>query len=184
MKKLIIAIAALVSVCFGQKVNADDTPVDTSTTPVLVAPTLVAPTLPKLTLPVLAVPTLTAPSVLSIPVLATPTLVMPTLSIPALPALVVPTLPPASTAGTSVTTIAKKPTKVSTNTVASNQSVSLPTPQELLDRLYTSTSVAEIVDPSNASRQSDSPVKHLPLLGAGTTAYIGYRLLKKPKTAA
>jgi hypothetical protein len=181
VKKLIIAIAALVSVCFGQKVNADDTPVDTSTTPVLVAPTLVAPTLPKLTLPV---PTLTAPSVLSIPVLATPTLVMPTLSIPALPALVVPTLPPASTAGTSVTTIAKKPTKVSTNTVASNQSVSLPTPQELLDRLYTSTSVAEIVDPSNASRQSDSPVKHLPLLGAGTTAYIGYRLLKKPKTAA
>lgn len=189
MKKLIIASAALISVCFGYKVNASDTPVDTTTTPTLVVPTLVVPTLvvptlPKLDLPVLTVPKLVAPSAITVPILTTPALVVPTLSVPAMPVLVVPTLPSLSGAGTSVTTIAKKPANVKTNSTANNQTTSLPTPQELLDQLTPDTSVAAIVEPSDASRQSDSPVKYLSLLGAGTTAYIGYRLLRKPKIAS
>ena len=173
----------------------------TLTAPTLVVPTLTAPTLPPLpTLTPATLPKVTLPvssgsvtvnnggngdednsdegtSTLTVPVLVATPVVM-----PQLPALVVPTLPPLPVPVT-VPPKKVKPQDTQSPTVAS-PSLSVATPQDLLDILNANAATPELVLPQNAQRDDTSPIRYLPYGAAGLSAYLGYRLLRKPKVVS
>lgn len=162
----------------------------------LVVPTLTVPTLPPLPkLTVATLPKVTLPVVstglanvtaansddnTSTPAL--PVLVAPVVVMPQLPELVVPTLPPLPT---EVTVPAKKTkTQSAQSTPVTSPLLSVATPQELLDLLNANSATPELVAPQNAERNNTGPIRYLPYGAASLSAYLGYRLLRKPKVAA
>lgn len=164
-------------------------PVATLTLPTLPPlATLTLPTLPKVVLPgstsvtgVTAENSDASTATSVAPVLVAPVLVAPVLVMPPLPELVVPTLPTLPTPATVPATQTK--TRPSQKPAAQSPSISVATPQELLDILNADSAAPELVVPQNAERSSKDPVRYLPYGAAGLSAYLGYRLLRKPKTS-
>jgi len=102
---------------------------------------------------------------------------------PALPELESPTLPslPVQEPPTPVTNKTRKKSGNGQQDAAETPSLSVATPQELLDMLNADKAEPEIVFPQDARKTGNDPLRYLPYGAAGLSAYLGYRLLRKPK---
>jgi len=114
-----------------------------------------------------------------------PALVAPVVVMPALPELESPTLPslPVQETPTPVTDKTGKKSRNNQQDNAETPSLNVATPQELLDLLNADKAEPEIVFPQDARKTGNDPLRYLPYGAAGLSAYLGYRLLRKPKTS-